>query len=163
IMATTFNPQTDAPTADLLNHQFSVTQGGIAIKQGLTNGSYQVYTYHMENNASYSRSFNIAVQGQVVTSSPVSLAQYQWVKMGPYAANVTNGVREIDLQQVSGDASIMGLEILSSSGGQVANLPAPTPPPTPPPGTAQPYGVSGNFTLTFDDEFSGTSVNTANW
>jgi hypothetical protein len=153
--AGSFLPAADAPTADVLNHHFSVTQGGISIKQGLTNGTYQVYTYHMENNSSQSRSFNIAVQGSVVTSQPISLSHLQWAKMGPYAAQVTNGTLEVDLQQVAGDASIMGMEVYSTTGGQVAPLPA---------GRAAPSGfVPTGYQLVFSDEFNGSVLDKGRW
>ncbi len=38
--------------------------------------------------------------------------------------------------------------------------PTPTPPPT---ANTQPTGISGNWTLAFDDEFNGTSLDTSKW
>jgi hypothetical protein len=44
----------------------------------------------------------------------------------------------------------------------VGSTPTPTPTPPPPSGNG-PTGVSGTFTQTFDDEFSGTAVDTTKW
>jgi hypothetical protein len=41
--------------------------------------------------------------------------------------------------------------------------PTPTTPATPSPTSLKPDGVSGNWTVAFDDEFNGTSVNTSKW
>ena len=118
-----FVPPVDRPLADLLNHHFSVNTGGIAITQGLTNGSYLVSTYHLENNPDYSRSYTIAVQGTVVTPTPIYLQQYHWVKTGPYSAEVVDGTLRVELLEITGDASIAGLEIWTTSGGEVQALP----------------------------------------
>jgi hypothetical protein len=118
-----FVPPVDQPRADLLNHHFSVHDGGITITQGLTNGTYVVSTYHLENNADYWRSYNLAVQGTPVTTEPVSLPQYHWVKLGPYEAEVIDGMLSVELLQITSDASIAGLEIWTTTGGVVQPLP----------------------------------------
>jgi hypothetical protein len=41
--------------------------------------------------------------------------------------------------------------------------PVPTPTPTPPPSDTTPNGPTGNWTLAFDDEFNGTSIDTSKW
>jgi beta-glucanase (GH16 family) len=139
IAAAEFVPVASAEHAELFNQHFSVGHGGILIEQGVTAGTYQVYTYHMENLASHSRSFNILVEGSLVTAMPVSLERYHWVKMGPFEAVVADGVLDIALGYVAGDASIMGLEIYSTTGGRLQDLPPPEEPP--------------DWTLVWSDEF----------
>ncbi len=134
-----FVPAATESHAALFNEHFSVSAGGMVLAQGVTNGTYQLYTYHMENLPSHSRSFDIVIEGQTVTASPVDLEQYHWVRMGPFEAEVTDGVLDIELRHVTGDASIMGLELFSTSGGAVQDLP-------------EPPGPEG-WTLVWSDEF----------
>jgi hypothetical protein len=122
---TDFIPATDTATAALLNHHFSVVpSGSLTIQQGLTNGTYQVFTYHMENVAHHVRHIEIAVQGEQVTPTPLALTTLQWKKMGPYAAVVTNGVLTVELTSEA-DTSIMGIELDTTTGGAVQDLPLP--------------------------------------
>lgn len=50
----------------------------------------------------------------------------------------------------------------SASNGAAVKFPTPLTPPTPP-GSPVPLGVPGNWTLKFDDEFNGTSLDTSRW
>jgi hypothetical protein len=124
-LASELMPATDAETAALLNHHFSVVPAGsLTIQQGLTNGSYLVFTYQMENVPNHVRHIQLRVQGELVTAQPLALTALQWRKLGPYSAQVTNGVLTVELIS-DADTSIMGLEIYSTTGGQVHDLPAP--------------------------------------
>ena len=139
IAVTDFVPAATAERARLFNQHFSVSAGGLVIEQGVTNGTYQVYTHHMENLTDHWRSFDIFVEGEKRTSTPLSLEQYHWVRMGPFEAVVSDGVLDIELTHVTNDASIMGLEIYSTTGGTLQDLPAPVGPP--------------GWTLVWSDEF----------
>lgn len=159
IAASAFSPAvTDAGLATLLNSHVSATNEGLKLAQAACNGTYQVYTYHLENNASGWRSFALKVQG--TTYATVSLSQNQWKRYGPYpvtVSNATNGCNgSINVELVYGlrDASIMGMEVWTTNGGR---LPAIN-------GSVQnsPYVPSG-YTLAFHDEFSGTALDRTKW
>jgi hypothetical protein len=151
-LPTDFIPATDTATAALLNHHFSVVpSGSLTIQQGLTNGTYQVFTYHLENVAHHVRHIDIAVQGEQVTPAPLALTTLQWKKMGPYAAVVTNGVLTVELTS-DADTSIMGLEIDTTTGGAVQDLPVPQGTGAVGPGAAVLTRL-GSPALVFHDEF----------
>jgi hypothetical protein len=145
-----FVPAATAEQAELFNQHFSVSAGGLVIEQGVTNGTYQIYTHHMENQPDHWRSFDIVVEGELRTSTPLSLEQYHWVRMGPFEAVVSDGVLDLELVHISNDASIMGLEIYSTTGGAVQDLPEPVGPP--------------GWTLVWSDEFNTAGApDTSKW
>jgi beta-glucanase (GH16 family) len=161
-----FNPAvTDGGLGTMLNSHLSATNTGLKLTQAACNGTYQVYTYHLENNASYWRSFTLKVQG--ATYDTVSLAQNQWKKFGPYTATVSNatsgcnGTLNVELVYGLRDASLMGMEIWTTNGG---SLPAiGTPPPPNPCGATNSAYVPAGYTMTFCDEFSGTALDRTRW
>jgi hypothetical protein len=172
-----FVPGVDAEVGKVLNHHISAAGGGnLTIDQGLQNGTYAVYTYHLENNAA-TRSYTVAVQGSEVTQAPVNLAQYHWTKLGPFAAQVASGILTVELRGAQ-DSLIAGLEIFTTTGGTVQSLPtgplpdsgaadsggsdATTPPSSDGGVGPSPVDMTG-WTMFFEDTFPGTSLDTSKW
>ena len=160
IASGSFSPAvTDPGLATLLNSHVSATNEGLRLTQAACNGTYQVYTYHLENNTSQWRSFTLKVQG--TTHDTVSLAQNQWKRFGPYTATVSNatsgcnGALTVELVYGLRDASIMGLELWTTSGGRLPDIGG---------GGVQhsPYVPTG-YSLAFNDEFGGTALDRTKW
>ena len=107
------NPATDTATAAMLNSLLyaDADPGGITLNQTVSNGTYQVYLWTMENFQSSSRRFNVRLEGAQVASNIGDLGLNQWAKYGPYQHSVTDGSLTIDLVGVAGRATITGLAI----------------------------------------------------
>ena len=169
IANSTFSPAvTDTGLGKLLNNHVSATNSGIKLAQAACNGTYSVYTYHLENNTSNWRSFQIKVQG--ATHDTVSLAQNRWRKYGPYNATVSNatngcnGTLNVELVRITRDASIMGLEIWrNGSTGSLPSIGGTTPPPGVSCGGTNSAFVPSGYVMTFCDEFSGTTLDRTKW
>ena len=154
---------TDTGLASLLNSHVSASNDGLKLTQAACNGTYQLYTYHLENNTSQWRSFTVKVQGTAYDT--VSLAQNQWRKYGPYTATVSNatsgcnGTLTVELVAGLRDASIMGLEVWTSSGGSLPAIGG-----TVPAGCDQSSAyVPTGYAPKFCDEFNGTTLDRTKW
>jgi hypothetical protein len=91
---------------------------GFTMSQTLTNGSYNVYLWMIENNQSNSRDADVTVQGTQVATAIGSLALGAWQKYGPYAATVSNGALSVGILRHSmGNPVCAGLEIDSAGSG----------------------------------------------
>jgi hypothetical protein len=127
------NPPTDADTASMLN-SLLYSSGNLLLSQTITNGNYQVYVWTMENYATNVRNWNLRVEGSVVATGLGLLPLNGWAKYGPYSANVTDGVLNVDLLMVQAQPMIMGLAIYSNgptaTPGGPTNTPTNTAPPT---------------------------------
>ncbi len=89
---------------------------GFALLQtNLANGYYYVYGWLLEDQTNNARNLNINVQGvTVATGIGTNLALGDWVKLGPYGGNVTNGALKIEvISPAVGDPQLMGLAIYS--------------------------------------------------
>jgi RHS repeat-associated protein len=91
------------------------TIGFTLTQANLTNGYYYVYGWLVEDQTNYARSLNINVQGvTAATGIGTNLALGNWVKLGPYGGNVTNGALKVDvISPAVGDPILMGLAIYS--------------------------------------------------
>jgi beta-glucanase (GH16 family) len=159
-----FSPAvTDAGLGSLLNSHVSASNEGLKLTQAACNGTYQVYTYHLENNTSQWRSFTLKVQG--TAHDTVSLAQNQWKRYGPYTATVSNatsgcnGTITVELAPGLRDASIMGLELWTTSGGSLPAIGGTSPAGCGPSSAYVPTG----YALKFCDEFNGTALDRTKW
>jgi beta-glucanase (GH16 family) len=156
---------TEAGLGTLLNSHLSASNSGLKLTQAACNGTYQVSTYHLENNASNWRSFTLKVQGQ--TYGTVSLAQNNWKKFGPYTATVANatngcnGTLTVELVQGVNDASIFGMEISTTNGGKLPDIGS-SGGGTPGCGQASTY-IPAGYVPTFCDEFNGTALDRTRW
>ncbi|WP_157547589.1 Ig-like domain-containing protein [Hymenobacter sp. DG25A] len=99
-------PSTDAArTAMIRSSKYTNT---VDFKMtSMTNGSYQVYLYVWEDN--YSETFSVQVEGQSVQTGIVSGSAGTWKKLGPYAANITDGV--LNVTTTGGTVNLSGVEV----------------------------------------------------
>ncbi|MBM7569234.1 fibronectin type III domain-containing protein [Paenibacillus sacheonensis] len=142
--ALTPSPAVDGATSGMLNSAIW-NSGNFSVDQSLTNGTYQVYLWVIENYAANYRSFNVNLEGASATSSPIgSLALGSWVRYGPYAATVGDGVLDMDVLKVTGDPHLMGMEIWSTGGGG-----SDTTAPTAPTGLASPGKTDTTVSLSW--------------
>jgi len=93
-----------------LSVSFTITQTNH--NENLTNGYYYVYGW-LVIDPSNSISENIALQGQTVaTGIGANLTNGEWLELGPYGANVTNGTLSITVSTPSvGNPVLMGMAI----------------------------------------------------
>jgi len=107
-----FTPSVDSQTSDMLNTDIYAA-GSISIRQTIKAGNYQIYLWTMENYKSNFRSFHVKLQGIQATTAPIgAMPINQWRKHGPYTAAVgQDGVLQLELVRVTGDASISGMAI----------------------------------------------------
>ncbi len=108
-------PAVDADTGVMLNTLLYTDQetGTLALTQPIANGSYSVYLWAMENYRPSARSFEVRLQGQLVSSQVGDLALNQWARYGPYKAVVSDGALRIELRTLRGRALLMGFAVYS--------------------------------------------------
>src|SRR5205823_1120082 len=114
------SPAADADTTSMLGwgvwRPTSSAGAGFTLNQTLANGTYQLYFWEAEDFQSNYRSFDIRLQGVTAASGLGDQARGQWKKYGPYLANVTNGVLQIDVVRgAKGDPQLMGLAIFTGT------------------------------------------------
>ncbi|NOU64565.1 hypothetical protein GC096_11040 [Paenibacillus sp. LMG 31461] len=103
------NPSADVDTASMLHSE--IWKGGnISISQTVTNGTYSVFLWVMEDYQNNFRSFDVklegAVKGTVATGTVGS-----WTRYGPYTATVSDGSLTMDLVRLTGDVLLQGMAI----------------------------------------------------
>jgi hypothetical protein len=145
------------------------------------NGTYNVTLKFAEIywSAQGSRVFNVKLDGDQVLSNFDIFAEAGGANRAidkTFQTTVTNGSLSLQFQTVTDAAKVDAIEIVPASGPLPSPSPSPKPSPspsvkpspTPSPsptsgGALVPYGVSGNFDLTFDDEFNANSIDTSKW
>jgi len=100
------SPATDAATAELI-HSAVYKFTPLTIRVPVTNGSYQVYIYTWEDTLSVT--YSVTVEGVLAASNLASGSPGAWRRLGPYAANVSDGTLTI---VVTGGVNVSALEIL---------------------------------------------------
>lgn len=105
------SPATDASTSSMLNTAIWKPAADLQVGQPVSNGSYQVYLWVMENYQSNARSFRVRLEGVEVASGVGNLALGAWRKYGPYTTTVGDGFLNLDLVATTGDSHLMGMAI----------------------------------------------------
>ncbi len=105
------SPTTDNATRSMLNS--AIWGGSFSVGQTITNGSYDVYLWVIENYQSNIRRFDVRVEGTTAASGIGNLALGAWVKYGPYRTSVNDGRLDLDLVAVAGDPHLMGFAVFS--------------------------------------------------
>ena len=111
----TFTPAVDSDTNRMLNTGIWGQASDVNFSQTLSNGSYFVYLWTVENYVSNYRSFNVKLEGTQVASAIGSLPNNTWQRYGPYSVTVSDGSLNVNLVRVTGDPTIQGLEIWSGA------------------------------------------------
>ncbi len=112
----TYVPAPDSNVASMLSRVLwrSAPSNGIGfkLKQPLSNGSYQVYLWEVEDDGDHARNMNILLQGVNVASGIGDQLLGHWSKYGPYNATVTNGSLSIQIVRgTKGNPQISGISI----------------------------------------------------
>jgi hypothetical protein len=105
------NPATDASTSAMLNSAIWKQAADLQVGQPVSNGSYQVYLWVMENYQSNTRSFRVRLEGVEVASGVGNLTLGAWRKYGPYTTTVGDGFLNLDLVDTTGDTHLMGMAV----------------------------------------------------
>jgi mannan endo-1,4-beta-mannosidase len=113
--AVTPNPVVDSATSQMLNTLLyaSTDTGSMSLNQTLTNGTYHIYLWTMENWQSNSRQWNLVAEGVQVATGLGKIALNAWKRYGPYTVTVKDSVLNLNLVGVVGRPMVMGLEIYS--------------------------------------------------
>ncbi len=116
----TYSPAADAQTDLLLRSLLWASGtspgGGVQLKLPVSNGTYQVYLWIVENNKNNYRLMDVVVEGVVVQSRVGELPLGAWRKLGPYTATVTDGVVDISmLNGGKGDPLVSGVALFSAA------------------------------------------------
>ncbi|MCB2378025.1 Ig-like domain-containing protein, partial [Hymenobacter sp. BT635] len=117
----TLTPATDAARAQMIRS--SVYGPNLSFQMtSVPSGSYEVFVYVWEDDKA--EVFNVAVNGTTAVSNYNSGSAGTWKKLGPYAANVTNGT--ISVTTSGGWANISGVEVWKKNTGTAFTLPTST-------------------------------------
>jgi regulation of enolase protein 1 (concanavalin A-like superfamily) len=124
------SPSADADATAMLQslvYRPQIANGqGVSISQQVTNGTYDVWVWMVENYQSNFRDVDLQLENQPVATAIGDLPLWSWRKYGPYRAAVTDGVLNLDLLRHSkGDPAIAGLYIAPVGGSPAAAVPAP--------------------------------------
>ncbi|MFC6222994.1 Ig-like domain-containing protein [Hymenobacter artigasi] len=143
------NPATDAARAAMI--RASVYDPNInAAVGGVASGTYSVYLYMWEDNNPVT--LNITLEGQTVQSNYSSGNGGHWDRLGPFTANITDGIINIGTVS-SNNNNLSGIEIWKQNAGTTAPT-TPTTPTTPPAPSAPTVSLSAPSTGTV-----GTALN----
>lgn len=138
------SPAVNSATSSMLNSAVYST-GNFSFSQTMSNGSYHVYFWVMENYQNNARAFDIRLEGNTVATQIGTMNLSSWVKYGPYSANVTDGALNVDLMRRFGDPHLMGMAIYSGTSN-------PNPNPIQYPTTVEKWGT---FEVTLSGPNSG--------
>jgi hypothetical protein len=100
-------PSTDEARARMIRASVYNGAGSNVTLSAVPPGTYRVYLYVWEDNAS--QTFSVSVNGTRVLSDHASGAAGRWEKLGPWTAAVTDG--QIRIACTPGDANLSGLEV----------------------------------------------------
>jgi hypothetical protein len=102
----TLIPSTDANRATMIRS--SIYGNTIVLNiTSVPSGSYQVWLYVWEDNAT--QTYSISIEGAVVLANYVSGPAGTWRKLGPYSVNIADGA--INVSSSGGHANFSGIEI----------------------------------------------------
>jgi len=133
---TPLSPTTDATRTTMIQCYVQHWAHNL-VMSSVPNGSYQVYLYTWLDWADPNvQPFNLQIEGQTVATNISVTGIGQWLRVGPYTANITDGT--INVTTNGGLPNLSGLEVWRSSGGtSPTNTPVPATS-TPVPATSTP-------------------------
>lgn len=105
-------PATDAATTSMLRSEIWYT-GDVALSQALSNGTYTVYFWVLEDFRQGYRSFDVSLEG--VARGTISTGSVgSWKKYGPFTTTVSDGTLNVSLNRIFGDVLLQGVVILNA-------------------------------------------------
>ena len=103
----TLNPPTDEARARMIRSSVYNGSGSNVTLSAVPPGTYVVYLYVWEDNAS--QTFSVSLNGARVKADHASGAAGRWDKLGPWTTTVTDGT--IRITCTPGDANLSGIEV----------------------------------------------------
>jgi anti-sigma factor RsiW len=105
-------PEPGGETTLMLNSAVFRQGQDLTLRQTLPNGSYEVTLWVMENLQSFYRSFDVRVEGVLCARNVGEKMKLgEWVKLGPFRAEVSDGMLEVQLVKTRADPHLMGIAI----------------------------------------------------
>ncbi|MCC6616428.1 MAG: hypothetical protein IT320_23340 [Anaerolineae bacterium] len=135
---TPLNPSTDTNRATMISCYVQHWAHALAMSS-VPSGSYTIYLYAWQDwNDPSASAFSVSIEGQTVQSNILLNQAGQWVKLGPWTTNITDGT--INVTTNGGLPNLSGFEVWRGSGGSSpTNTPVPvTNTPVPPTNTPVP-------------------------
>jgi len=135
---TPLNPTTDANRTTMIRCHVQHWNHALTMSS-VPNGTYKVYLYAWQDWSDPGASaFSVALEGQTVQSNILINQAGQWLKLGPWTANITDGT--INVTTNGGLPNVSGFEVWrAGGGGSATNTPVPaTNTPVPPTNTPIP-------------------------
>lgn len=128
-----YSPFVDDDTNTMVGEGIWCSGCDVNFSQVVSNGSYDIYLWMIEDYQSNYRSSNAIVQGAQLASGIGRMPLNTWQRYGPYPATVTNGVLSVRLARVAGDPLVQGVEIWTMGSATPTPIPSATPAPSPTP------------------------------
>jgi Protein of unknown function (DUF4038)/Putative collagen-binding domain of a collagenase len=145
------SPRAESNTARMIRS--SVWSRNLQLALSVPNDSYSVYLYVWEDNNS--QDFSISLEGRVVESRFTSGSEGTWRLLGPWKADVKDGI--INITSNGGDANFSGLIVRKDSNN---TSPRPTPTPTP---TNSPTNVNKSYFKAININGESLNIDGVNW
>ncbi len=120
----------DSEYQDMLNSVLYKGGADLKVSQSLSNGTYQVYLWAVENYTSNFRKYDVVMEGVTKAVGVGEMALGTWTKYGPYTVTITDGLLNIDLVRIKGDPLLCGLSIYATD-RMTASTTTPTTPAPP--------------------------------
>jgi hypothetical protein len=102
-------PKVEESTRKMLMSRVYSIDDNVGIQVPLIDGAYEIEMWVFETHKPFSRSFDVEVNGVMVQRGVGKMPLYNWVKAGPYRADVSGGKLDIRIHKVSGNPVISGL------------------------------------------------------
>jgi DNA-directed RNA polymerase specialized sigma24 family protein len=106
-------PAVDAGMRAMLANGITASGGPLALALHLPNGTYQVYAWYMETTLASARSFDLEMNGEVLTGLG-GLAVGSWSRYGPCEVGVRSGVLDIVAKAKKGAPLLMGVAVFAT-------------------------------------------------
>jgi hypothetical protein len=112
-------PSPDAGTEVMLRtaiFSFASIGQGFNLSQAISNGSYHVFVWLMENYSDYYRKIDVRLEGATVATNAGFLPRGAWQKLGPFPVEITDGALSLDIIRADGgEPTLFGFAIYGAA------------------------------------------------
>jgi lysophospholipase L1-like esterase len=112
-------PVPDAGTEVMLRSaifSFASIGQGFNLSQTISNGSYHVFVWLMENYSDYYRKINVRLEGATVATNAGFLPRGAWQKLGPFPVEISDGALNLEIIRADGgEPTLFGFAIYGAA------------------------------------------------